>query len=94
MFASHKHDGGRKMNVLDTIDPIMWTYVLLATICNMLTKDKLKKKRRFILLTLAYGAGKSLWQNNYEVLLAVSVVVMCLNLCWEEECWKERRKKD
>lgn len=82
------------MNVLEIIDPIMWTYVLLATICNALTKDELKKKRRFILLTLAYGAGKSLWQNNYEVLLAVSVVVMCLNLCWEEECWKERRKKD
>ncbi len=76
------------------IDPIMWTYVLLATICNALTKDELKKKRRLILLTLVYGACESLWQYNYEILRTVSVVVMCLNLCWEEECWKERRKKD
>lgn len=73
-------------------DPIVWTYIILVSIANVLAKeDEEKAKRRFIILTVLFGAGESLMENNPAILVLISTIVTCLCICWVK---REERKKD
>lgn len=64
-------------------DPIVWTYIILVSIANELAKEDITTiKRRFIILTVLFGVGESLRENNPAILVLISTIVTCLCICW------------